>query len=128
MQSIYALHQYFIPMGRKHSLDPFQDTINDFFNNADAWAFTEFRLYDLIERHRYEWGLSHDKGVKYIIDYLKKRKLLLTNSFRDKTNKEKEIYSWKTQEDFTVISGLKSDSFFLLLFGFILARFNAANP
>ena len=83
-------------MGRKHSLDAFQDTINDFFNNADAWAFTEFRLYDIIERNRFEWGLPHDKGVKYIIDYLKKRKLLLTNSFRDKTNKEKEIYSWKS--------------------------------
>jgi predicted transcriptional regulator of viral defense system len=101
-----------IQMGRKHSLDAFQDTINDFFNNADAWAFTEFRLYDIIDRSRLKWGLSHDKGVKYIIDYLKKRNLLFTNLFRDKTNKEKEIYSWKTQEDFTVISGLKSDSFF----------------
>jgi hypothetical protein len=99
-------------MGRKHSLDAFQDTINDFFNNADAWAFTEFRLYDIIDRSRLKWGLSHDKGGKYIIDYLKKRNLLFTNLFRDKTNKEKEIYSWKTQEDFTVISGLKSDSFF----------------
>lgn len=112
MQSIYALHYYITQMGRKHSLDSYQNTIIDFFNNSDTWAFTEFRLYEIIEKQRFEWGIPHGKGVKYIIDYLKKRKLLFTNLLNDKTNKQREIYSWKTQEDFTVISGLKTESFF----------------
>ncbi len=34
------------------------------------------------------------------------------NTFIDDTNESKTIYSWKSNDEFTIISGLKSDSYF----------------
>ncbi len=60
-------------MGRKHLLDAYQNNIFSFFNNSSEWAFTEFKLHDVLEKQRFKGELPFDKGPRYIIDYLKKK-------------------------------------------------------
>lgn len=99
-------------MGRKHTLDGSLNRISEFFDSYDAWAFTSARFYQIVKKNSNDWDVPLNRGLKYVLRYLQKKGLLFTNIFQSSDNRQKEIYSWRTQEDYTVMSGLKPDSYF----------------
>lgn len=86
--------------------------IEEFFKALDIKAFTEYKLIEIIEANRDSWNIPYSRRAKQIILFLVKKGILHKNFLFTVTNEEKIVYSWKTNDEFTVISGIKSDSYF----------------
>lgn len=99
-------------MGRKNQLDSCFSIIEDFFDKSGIKSFTENKFREIFSKNRYKWNVPSNKYSKQVLVYLTNRKVLSENIFSDVSNENKLIYSWKTQDEFTIISGLKSDSYF----------------
>jgi predicted transcriptional regulator of viral defense system len=68
--------------------------------------------FEILNRNGHDWNIQPNRNTSRVLDYLLKREMLAKNSFINDSNEVKFIYSWKTQDEYTVISGLKSDSYF----------------
>lgn len=108
-----AKHICFAPltMIRKNQLDTSRSFIEDFFDKADIKAFTVHAFRAIFDRNRYKWNVSQKKTSEQVLDYLVRRELLFTNNITDAENNIRTIYSWKTLDEYTVITGLKSNSY-----------------
>jgi hypothetical protein len=98
-------------LGRKNKLDTSLDLISNFFDNYFARSFTENKFRIIFESCRYEWGIPANRYSSHVLRYLINKKLMLESTFRSE-RKEKSIYTWKSTDEFTIISGLKSNSYF----------------
>lgn len=100
-------------MGRLHHLEAHSQALQTFFNELPLRSFTKYKLHEILEPQLPELKLPGDKGTKYVIDFLLKKGWLSSRMFRSAIdNHEREIYSWKTDEDFTVVSGLKHGAYY----------------
>ncbi len=99
-------------MARKNILESSLEAIEEFFETFDIKAFTEYKLVEIIEANRDSWNIPHSRRAKQIILYLIKKGLLLENILYTHASEGKLVYSWKTNDEFTVISGIKSNSYF----------------
>lgn len=99
-------------MARKNILESSLGAIEKFFEMLDLKAFTEYKLIEIIEANRGSWNVPYSKRAKQIILYLLKKGLLHENILFTLTNEGKIVYTWKTNDEFTVISGIKSNSYF----------------
>ena len=97
---------------RKNKLDSSLPIIENFFDNSAVKSVTEKKFGDILKQHRNEWEIPSNKYTKHLIDYLLKKEMLIKNLFLDDSNETKFIYSWKTKDEYTIISGLKSDSYY----------------
>jgi len=98
-------------MARPNQLKSNLHKIEDYFQALSLKSFTYKKLYTLIEDQKQGWGISYRKRTKHIIDFLIRNELITTTEFFG--NQESiTIYSWKTRDDFTVIAGLKAESYF----------------
>jgi len=98
-------------MPRPNQLLQAIDPIKHYLESNDAWAFTERRLTLIIIANRSEWGISSSRPVKKIIEFLLQKQLLIENTIRLE-NTSIRIFSWKTKDEFTLISGLKHNGYF----------------
>ncbi len=99
-------------MGRKNKLDSSFNIIEDYFDKSDLKSFTEYKFGEIFIRNRHSWGVPVDRNASQVLTYLVNRKVMIENTFINDSNESKAIYSWKSKDEFTVISGLKSDSYF----------------
>lgn len=99
-------------MARKNQLDKCFKIIEDFFDRSESKSFSENKFKEIFNRNRYNWSVPSNKYSNHLLTYLLNRNILFENTFSDASNEHKVIYSWKTKDEFTVISGLKSDSYF----------------
>jgi len=98
-------------MGRPNQLIKGLEIIKDFFEKSDHWAFTERRLNILILEHRSSWGLSEKRSPKKVIEFLVRENLLIEHELR-LDNSVLVLYSWRTMDEFTIVSGLKVGGYF----------------
>lgn len=99
-------------MGRKNKLDFSLPAIEGYFDNESIKSFTEKKFSEILNRNSHDWNIQPNRNMRQVLDYLLKREMLVKNSFINDSNEVKLIYSWKTQDEYTIISGLKSDSYF----------------
>jgi predicted transcriptional regulator of viral defense system len=99
-------------MARPNQLKSNLYKIENYFQTLPLKSFTYNKLYTLIEEHKVGWGISYRKRTKEIIEFLFKNNFLSKTDFFGE-HESIVIYSWKTNDDFTVIAGLKSDSYFM---------------
>ena len=100
-------------MGRKNQLDKAKATIIRFFKTSKKKAFNELQLYNIINDRREDWGISDRKSVSSIISYLVDNSDLnpyyITSG---RVRNPKTIYAWDTNDEYTIVSALKSKSYF----------------
>lgn len=99
-------------MGRKNKLDSSFNVIEDFFDKSDLKSFTENKFGEIFNRNRHSWDVPVSRYASQVLTYLVNRKVMIENTFINDSNETKSIYSWKSKDEFTIISGLKSDSYF----------------
>jgi len=99
-------------MAKKNKLDLSLPAIEKYFDKESIKSFTEKKFSEILNKNSHDWNIKPTSNKGRVLDYLLKREMLLKNSFINDSNEVKLIYSWKTQDEFTVISGLKSDSYF----------------
>lgn len=99
-------------MGRRNQLDSSFKAIEEYFDNLEFKSFTENRFKDILDKNRYSWNIPRNKYAKQVLSYLVIKKVLFSNEFPNVSIEPKIVYSWKTKDEFTVISGLKNGSYF----------------
>ncbi|MFA5972078.1 MAG: hypothetical protein WC780_06985 [Lentimicrobiaceae bacterium] len=99
-------------MARKNQLDSCFNTIENYFDLSDFKSFTAYKFNEIINKNRHDWGIPNSKSSKQVLSYLVNKQVLFENIFLDALNLSKAIYSWKTHDEFTIIAGLKSESYF----------------
>lgn len=99
-------------VARKNQLDKCFGVIEDFFDAIEFQSFSEGKFQEIFYQNRYSWDVPNNKSIKHLLAYLINRNVLFENVFSDASNENKLIYSWKTKDELTVISGLKSGSYF----------------
>lgn len=99
-------------MSRKNKLDSSFNLIEDFFDKSDLKSFTANKFREIFKRNSHGWNIPINKYASQVLTYLVSRGVMNKNTFIDDTNESKTIYSWKSKDEFTIISGLKSDSYF----------------
>ena len=99
-------------MARKNKLDLSLPAIEGYFDKESVKSFTEKKFSEILNKNSHAWSIQPNRNTRRVLDYLLKREMLVKNSFINDSNEVKLIYSWKTQDEYTVISGLKSDSYF----------------
>ena len=99
-------------MGRKNKLDDSLDSIELFFDSYGYKSFTESKFGEIFNRNRHDWGVARNRYAGQVLDYLVNRKVMFENTFLSENNDSKSVYSWKTKDEFTVVAGLKSESYF----------------
>jgi len=118
----------YIIMGRKNLLESSFEAIELFFDSFGLKSFSEYRLIEVINKNRDLWNIPYSKPAKQIILYLLKREVLLKNVIYAFSSEEKIIYSWKTKDEFTVISGIKSNSYFVYYSALFLHQLSLQIP
>lgn len=109
-QSIYALS--WIKMGRRNLFEDSLPFIENFFDRADFRSFSERKFEQLFEVNKLDWQITIGKYPKELLQFLVRKKLLFENYYTDNFNQNKILYSWKTQDEYTVMTGLKTGSYF----------------
>ncbi|HVA98772.1 MAG TPA: hypothetical protein VNG53_07755 [Bacteroidia bacterium] len=99
-------------MGRKKKLDSSFELIEDFFDKYELKSFTENKFREVFNKYKDSWNVPSNKYASQVLAYLVIRKIFIENTFISGSNESKTIYSWKSKDEFTIISGLKSDSYF----------------
>jgi hypothetical protein len=99
-------------MLKPNKLDSSFKKIEVFFDQSQKKTFSFSKFYELINLNRNDWIVPETKTNRHVIDYLLKREVLFENLIIDENNKPKVIYSWKTQDELTVLSALKKESYF----------------
>lgn len=99
-------------MGRKNLLDKSFSQIESFFDNYHIHAFNFHGIREIIAEYRDDWQISINKSTKNIIDYLLKKQVLFSHSALTPSNEINQIYTWKFTDDYTVLSGVKTNSYF----------------
>ena len=99
-------------MARPNLLTPHLGDIVSYFDQLPYRSFTLNRLYTLLENEKINWGIHYSRTPKSILEFLVKNGLIQVTDFVER-NTITKIYSWKTRDEFTVITGLKADSYFM---------------
>jgi predicted transcriptional regulator of viral defense system len=99
-------------MARKNKLDISLPFIEKFFNKFPRKSFTENKFAEIFDVNKHNWKVPANKYPSQVLNYLVNKGVFKLNTFFDNSNEKKYVYSWKTQDDYTVISGLKSNSYF----------------
>ena len=99
-------------MARKNQLDLSLPQIELYFNNSSKRSFTEKKFSDIFYHNRHNWKIPASSYAMQVLNYLVKKKKFNKKIFTDSSGYKKIIYSWGTQDEFTVISGLKHESYY----------------
>lgn len=112
----------------KNQLELSLQPIEFFFNNAAIKSFTEYKFRDIYKRNGKTWNIPSGHPASQVLEYLENKGLLTSNTFIDDSNKSKLIYSWKSDDEYTIISGLKSDSYFAYYTSLFLHQLTSQIP
>src|SRR5579872_4446476 len=100
-----------IKMARPNLLVAHLPEITTFFDGLDFKAFTYHRLSGVLDRERHRWELPITKANKDIIKFLLRQGLLQKTEFGQEPGTV-DVFSWKSNDIYTVVTGLRADSFF----------------
>jgi hypothetical protein len=103
----------FKSMPRVHSLNIAFSAIEAFFDSMPVKAYTYKRLAIIIDDNKVSWNIDFRKSAKYVIDYLLKRGVFFESEIFGSKRNSFQILSWKTQDELTIISGIKWQSYFM---------------
>ena len=99
-------------MSRKSQFDLFFPAIEKYFDDLEIKAFSEKILEKMYYENQRIWQAPYSKKASHLISFLLKKGVLFMTTFTTESNNTKIIYSWKTQDDFTVMSGLKRGAYY----------------
>ncbi len=99
-------------MKRKSRFDISYPTIEKYFDNSSTKSFSEHLLNEMFSQMRETWKIPAGKRFLNFIEFLQNKEVLLKTGFSDEENHKRFIYTWKTEDDFTTISGLKMNAYF----------------
>ncbi len=99
-------------MARKNNLELSLKKIQNFFERADLKSFTESNFKKILDENRSEWEIPQNKSTRQVLDFLISREDLILNTFLNSYGEKKEVFSWRTDDEYTIISGLKNNSYF----------------
>ena len=99
-------------MIRKNKLDINLPFIEKYFDKSFCKSLSKNKFFEIFEQKRRDWKLPATAYPSKVLNYLVKREVFKLNIFYSNSDEKKEVYSWKTQDDYTVISGLKCNSYF----------------
>jgi len=98
---------------RKNAFDRAKATIEQYFDKSSRKAFTKNALEKIFHKQRTYWGIPETKRGINFIAYLKQQSWIhIWKFYIRSSNDEITIYSWKTSDELTVISGLKNKAYF----------------
>ncbi len=83
-----------------------------FFDNSDFKSFTYRKFVDIFNRNQYDWKIPATRTARQVLDFLIKREKVLEYKILDNYNETKILYSWKIEDEYTIMSGLKSNSYY----------------
>lgn len=95
----------------KYTFEYYQSLIEDHFNSLSKKVFSENELRSILEENRNKWSVPKTKKFSSFLHFLINKSYLISTVFNGITG-NKLVYSWKTEEEFTVISGLKSNAYY----------------
>ncbi|WP_426329046.1 type IV toxin-antitoxin system AbiEi family antitoxin domain-containing protein [Pedobacter sp. R-06] len=98
-------------MARPHPVRVKILEIMSWFESLSIRSFTYTRLHELIEGQKEHWGIPYFRSSDYVIDFLVKEKHLKKTVFNGNKS-ELEIYSLNDLDFFSVVSGIKSGSYY----------------
>ncbi len=99
-------------MSRKSQFESYFPVIEDYFDKSDTKAFSERTLQEIYYENNDAWKNPSTKDASDFIAFLQKKGVLFMTSFTNESNNTKIIYSWKTQDNLTVMSGLKNGAYY----------------
>ncbi len=99
-------------MARKQQLDLCLPKIKDFFDKSLVRSFTEQKFKRIFSHYRNDWDIPLNKHGKQVLNYLVKKDFFIPHVYIDSNGKNKLLYSLKDQDEFTILTGLKSNSYY----------------
>lgn len=104
-------------MARPKILDSAYSQIADFFESFDKRAFTERKLKEIIYDYWERWQLGASRNASRVISYLEEKGDLKGHVIQEQQqgnalSRYVRIYSWRTEDEYTIISALKNNSYF----------------
>lgn len=111
MCKAYMLYTY-LDM-RISVFDQSKEKIIDFFDRNDRRAFTIKSFEKVFNDNRAQWGIPINRAPMRLLEYLVNKSLFHPFVFtQEQSNERITIYSWKSQNELTIINGLKNNSYF----------------
>src|ERR1700679_747337 len=99
-------------MGRKNLFENCFPIVESFFDRFENKAFSKGVLYEVFGQFREEWKIPINKQPSQFIAFLQKKGALHTTIFSNTKNQIKVVYSWKTNDDYTIMSGIKKGVYY----------------
>lgn len=93
--------------------DQSRERVVDFFDRHNRKSFTVKSFEKVFNDNRAGWGIPINRAPQRLLDYLVNKSLFYPCFFiRENSNERITVYSWKSQNELTIINGLKSNSYF----------------
>jgi predicted transcriptional regulator of viral defense system len=115
-------------MARKSKFDTILPDIEAYLDNFPVKAYTTGRLRDILNNNPAFKEISTGSNFSKLIDFLADRKMLHRNNFTTAENEVSTLYTWKVNDEFTAISGLKSNAYFVFFSALFLNRLTLQIP
>ncbi|MBI1192766.1 MAG: hypothetical protein GC205_06270 [Bacteroidetes bacterium] len=92
--------------------NPLFANVEKFFDQSKIRAFTGKGFQRVIESNRKAWGISKRYTVDNLLQHFINSNAITVNYFIQNSGDSIPIYSWKSNDDFTAMSGLKPNVYF----------------
>jgi predicted transcriptional regulator of viral defense system len=96
----------------KKSLKASLGKIKQTFENEIIRSFNMAKFVQIYSKYKYEWNLPTSATAKRVLDHLIDQEVLIKSTYFDSSGKDRTLYSLKYQDDLTIISGIKSSSYY----------------
>ncbi|MBT2563764.1 hypothetical protein J7E50_05465 [Pedobacter sp. ISL-68] len=100
-------------MGRPNKLKEALEDIIQYFQGYPLKAFTYKRLQTVIDNVKSSWDIPYNRRAKDIIAFLVKQELFLETRLTQEHSHGFIVYGWRTKDEFTIVSGIKKDAYFM---------------
>lgn len=98
---------------RSSTFEIAQTAIEDYFDHATKKSYTAKAIEMVLNRYRETWHISAGKSVKSFIKFLREKSYLQQSFvYREGNNDNIALYSWRTVDLFTVLTGLKNNAYY----------------
>lgn len=88
------------------------EKVRQTFDSEIVRSFNESKFIQLFNKYKYEWELPASATPKKLLDHLINQGVLINSIYLEPSGKNRTLYSLKNQDNLTIISGIKGNSYY----------------
>jgi hypothetical protein len=122
--SIYA----YTSMGKKSKIILQANLIEKDIGNYGVRSFTKVMLYNFFLKHEFKWELPKTTTASRFVDVLVRNQLLIKTQIQVNDEQFRTLYTWKSNDVWTILQGIKKDGYFSHFSAVVLHDLTNQNP